>query len=42
MIVATSRTPSPIDLQARRIRWQHGLSESAARLVASLHFGEGR
>jgi len=31
-----------IDLQTRTIRRKHGLSETAARLVATLYFGEGR
>ena len=31
-----------IDLQTRAIRRKHGLTEAAARLVATLHFGEGR
>ncbi|CUH45420.1 hypothetical protein RUM4293_04334 [Ruegeria atlantica] len=31
-----------IYLQTRTIRRKHGLSEAAARLVATLHFGEGR
>ncbi len=44
MIVAKhpSPTPSPIDMQARRIRWQTGMSETAARLIAGLAYGEGR
>ncbi len=32
----------PIDLQTRILRRKHGLSETAARLVATLHYGEGR
>ena len=31
-----------IELQTRTIRRKHGLSEAAARLIATLHFGEGR
>lgn len=31
-----------VERQKRRIRRRHGLSESAARLVASLHYGEVR
>lgn len=29
-------------LQARNLRRKHGLSETAARLIASLHYGEAR
>ncbi len=25
--------------QERRIRWQHGLTETQARLIAGLHYG---
>lgn len=28
--------------QAKRIRWQHGVSEHAARVIAGLAFGEVR
>lgn len=28
--------------QERRIRWQHGVSEAQARVIASLYFGEAR
>ena len=38
----TPRTPPPIEQQARRIRWQTGVSETAARTIAGFVFGEGR
>jgi hypothetical protein len=28
--------------QERRIRWQHGLNETQARLIAALYYGEAR
>ena len=28
--------------QVRRIRWQTGVSDTTARTIAGLHFGEGR
>lgn len=28
--------------QERRIRWQHGLTQTQARLIAALYFGEAR
>jgi hypothetical protein len=33
---------SPRDLQARRIRWQAGVSHSLARAIAGMQFGEAR
>lgn len=32
--------PSQSRIQVNRLRRRHGLSESAARLIAALHFGE--
>lgn len=31
-----------VDLQIRTIRRKHGLTEAAARIVATLYYGEGR
>lgn len=31
--------PTPIELQARRIRWQSGMGQSLARTIASLAYG---
>jgi hypothetical protein len=31
-----------VDLQVSTLRRKHGLSEAAARIVATLYFGEGR
>ena len=31
-----------VDLQIRTIRRKHGLKEAAARIVATLYYGEGR
>jgi len=36
------KRPTPRDIQARRIRWKHGLSERQARLIADLRYGEAR
>lgn len=35
-----SKRSEPRTTQVRRLRWQHGLPERTARLVASLHYGE--
>lgn len=42
MMLVTKHTPTPIDHQARRIRWQTGVSETAARTIARLAYGEAR
>ncbi len=31
-----------LDLQVRTIRRKHGLTEAAARIIATLYYGEGR
>lgn len=33
---------SRLDRQTRRIRWQTGLSENTARVIAGLAYGRGR
>ncbi len=38
----TPRPISPLEQQVRRIRWQSGVSETTARTIAGLLFGEGR
>ena len=35
------KCPAPRDTQIKRIRWNHGLSEQFARVIAELHFGKG-
>lgn len=35
-------TVTPLEQQVRRIRWQTGVSETTARTIAGLFFGEGR
>lgn len=36
------RAPEPSTRQERRIRWQFGLSQAQARIIAALHYGNTR
>lgn len=36
------RAPNPRTRQERRIRWQYGLSQAQARIIAALHYGSTR
>ncbi len=35
-------TITPLEQQVRRIRWSTGVSETTARTIAGLYYGEGR
>ncbi len=35
------KRPAPRDTQIKRLRWNHGLSEQYARVIAELYYGEG-
>lgn len=41
-LCASSNYQNPVEIQRRRLRQRHGLSEYRAALVAGLFFGEGR
>jgi hypothetical protein len=37
-----AKVPNPRPRQERRIRWQFGLTEAQARVIAELHYGVTR